>query len=58
LLFSSLPASHIAWFTQTTIETYQRLLKEGVEGWANGTLQESDDRVHRVAVVHNGKIWN
>ncbi|KAK5217961.1 hypothetical protein LTR99_003353 [Exophiala xenobiotica] len=50
--------SHIAWFTQTTIETYQRLLKEGVEGWVNGTLQESDDTVHRVAVVHNGKIWN
>ncbi|KIW18760.1 hypothetical protein PV08_03049 [Exophiala spinifera] len=50
--------SHIAWFTQTTIETYRRLLKEGIEGWASGTLQESPDKVNKVVVVHNGKVWN
>ncbi|OAP60886.1 hypothetical protein AYL99_05888 [Fonsecaea erecta] len=51
-------SSHIAWFTQSTIQNYQRLLKEGIEGWVNGTLQESADKVHKVVVVHNGRIWN
>ncbi|OAL32784.1 hypothetical protein AYO20_07740 [Fonsecaea nubica] len=51
-------SAHIAWFTQSTIQNYQRLLKEGIEGWVNGTLQESADKVHRVVVVHNGRIWN
>ena len=50
--------SHIAWYTQSTIVKYQQLLKEGVEGWANGTLQETEDKVHKAVVVHNGKIWN
>ena len=51
-------ASHVAWFTQSTIENYQRLLKEGIEGWVNGSLQQSEDKVHKVVVVHNGQIWN
>lgn len=51
-------SSHIAWFSQSTIANYQRLLKEGVEGWAAGTLQEAEDKVHVAVVVHNGKIWN
>ncbi|KAJ9606851.1 hypothetical protein H2200_008861 [Cladophialophora chaetospira] len=51
-------SSHIAWFTQSTIENYQRLLKEGIEGWVNGTLQNSEDEVNKVVVVHNGRIWN
>ncbi|KAK4944185.1 hypothetical protein LTR10_016298 [Elasticomyces elasticus] len=51
-------SSHIAWFTQTTIQTYQRLLKEGIEGWVSGTLQQSENKVQDVVVVHNGKIWN
>jgi hypothetical protein len=51
-----LPASHIAWYNQSTIQNYQRLLKEGIEGWVHGTLQ-SGDTVHNVAVVHAGKIW-
>ncbi|KEF56232.1 uncharacterized protein A1O9_07813 [Exophiala aquamarina CBS 119918] len=51
-------SSHIAWFSQSTIANYQRLLKEGVEGWAAGTLQETEDKVHVAVVVHNGKIWN
>ncbi|ETI21946.1 hypothetical protein G647_06016 [Cladophialophora carrionii CBS 160.54] len=51
-------SSHIAWFTQSTIENYQRLLKEGVEGWVNGTLQQAEDKVHKVVVVHNGTVWN
>ncbi|EXJ85035.1 hypothetical protein A1O3_05710 [Capronia epimyces CBS 606.96] len=48
---------HIAWFTQSTIQNYQRLLKEGVEGWVTGTLQQAPDKVHTVVVVHGGKIW-
>ncbi|EXJ59090.1 hypothetical protein A1O7_06521 [Cladophialophora yegresii CBS 114405] len=51
-------SSHIAWFTQSTIKNYQRLLKEGVEGWVNGTLQLDEDKVHKVVVVHNGTVWN
>ncbi|KIW95065.1 uncharacterized protein Z519_03647 [Cladophialophora bantiana CBS 173.52] len=51
-------SSHIAWFTQSTIQNYQRLLKEGIEGWVNGTLQESAEKVHKVVVVHNGRVWN
>ncbi|OQU98481.1 D-isomer specific 2-hydroxyacid dehydrogenase, NAD binding domain-containing protein [Cladophialophora immunda] len=51
-------SSHIAWFTQSTIQNYQRLLKEGIEGWVAGTLQEAADKVHKVVVVHNGRIWN
>lgn len=51
-------SSHIAWFSQSTIANYQRLLKEGVEGWVGGTLQKSEDEAHVAVVVHNGKIWN
>jgi len=58
LTVTTSPASHIAWFTQSTIQNYQRLLKEGIEGWVNGTLQETADKVHKVVVVHNGRIWN
>lgn len=50
-------APHIAWFTQSTIKNYQRLLKEGIEGWVAGTLQETPDRVKKVVVVHGGKVW-
>lgn len=51
-------SSHVAWFTQSTIVNYRRLLKEGIEGWVAGTLQQSDASVHKAVVVHNGKIWN
>lgn len=51
-------SSHIAWFTQSTIVRYQQLLKEGIEGWVNGTLREAEDRVHKTVVVHDGKIWS
>jgi phosphoglycerate dehydrogenase-like enzyme len=51
-------SSHVAWFSQSTIAKYQRLLKEGIEGWAAGTLQENEEKVHVAVVVHNGKIWN
>ena len=51
-------ASHLAWFTQSTIKNYRRLLKEGVEGWVNGTLQSSEDKVNKVVVVHNGRVWS
>ena len=51
-------SSHIAWFSQSTIANYQRLLKEGVEGWVSGTLQQAEDKAHVAVVVHNGKIWN
>ena len=48
-------APHIAWFTQSTIANYQRMLKEGVESYVKGTLGE--DQVNPVVAVHNGKIW-
>lgn len=60
LTLHSSPASHIAWFAQSTIKNYQRLMKEGIEGWVAGTLQDpaEPDRINKVAVVHNGRIWN
>lgn len=51
-------AAHIAWYTQSTIQNYQRLLKQGIEGWAAGTLQEAEDKVHKVVVVHAGRVWS
>jgi phosphoglycerate dehydrogenase-like enzyme len=39
---------HIAWFAQETITTLQRLLKEGIDGWAAG----KPVNVH----VHEGRI--
>ena len=48
-------APHIAWFTQSTIVNYQRMLKGGIEGWVKGSL--SDDEVSPVVAVHNSKIW-
>ena len=57
-LTSPRSAAHIAWFSQSTIENYQRLLKEGIEGWAAGSLQLSEDKVNKTVVVHNGRIWN
>ncbi|EXJ85946.1 hypothetical protein A1O1_06315 [Capronia coronata CBS 617.96] len=50
-------SSHIAWYTQSTIKNYQRLLKEGIEGWVAGSLQETPDQVNKVVVVHGGRIW-
>jgi len=47
---------HIAWFTQDTIANYQQLLKEGVENWANGTLEKDGD-INRTVCVHDGKIY-
>jgi glycerate dehydrogenase len=41
---------HIAWFAQETISTLQRLLKEGVDGWAAG----NPVNVH----VHQGEVLN
>ncbi|KAL2423403.1 hypothetical protein ABEF95_008196 [Exophiala dermatitidis] len=43
---------HIAWYTQSTIENYKRLLKQGIEGWVAGTLQQDPDKVDEVVVVH------
>ncbi|KIX04654.1 uncharacterized protein Z518_05524 [Rhinocladiella mackenziei CBS 650.93] len=51
-------SSHVAWFCQSTIENYQRMLKEGIEGWVEGTLQDPDGEVNKVVVVHGGKIYN
>ena len=47
---------HIAWFAQSTIANYQKMLKEGAERWVAGTM-EDNGRTNPVAVVHNGKIW-
>ncbi|RVX71639.1 hypothetical protein B0A52_03823 [Exophiala mesophila] len=51
-------SSHIAWFTQSTIVRYQELLKQGIEGWVNGTLREAEDKVDKTVVVHQGRIWS
>jgi hypothetical protein len=49
-------APHIAWFTQTTIVNYQRMLKDGVEKWANGTLEEGGT-INPVVRIHAGKVY-
>jgi glycerate dehydrogenase len=49
--------AHIAWFTQGTIRNYQRLLKQGIEGWVAGTLERDDGGLHESVVVHGGKVY-
>jgi phosphoglycerate dehydrogenase-like enzyme len=55
-------SSHIAWFTQSTIENYQRLLKDGVEGFVEGRHLRRDAEENEVVdshvVVHQGRVWN
>ena len=48
-------STHVAWFSEKTIENLQRLLKTGVEGWVNGRCDE--ESVKACVVVHDGKIW-
>lgn len=46
---------HVAWFTQVTIANYLKMIQEGVDGFANGTLGE--DQVIPHVAIHNGKVW-
>ena len=47
---------HMAWFTQSTIANYQKMLKEGAERWVKGTM-EQDGKINPIAIVHDGKVW-
>ena len=49
--------SHLmfAWFTQVTIANYLKMIQEGVDGFAHGTLGENQVIPH--VAIHNGKVW-
>lgn len=47
--------SHLAWFSQTTIDNLYRMLKEGVEGFVAGSIL--DDQTKRLVVTHQGQIF-
>jgi phosphoglycerate dehydrogenase-like enzyme len=49
-------APHIAWFTQSTIVNYQQMLKDGVEKWVDGTLEEGGT-INPIVRVHEGKVY-
>lgn len=42
---------HVSWFSVKTIEMLQQLLKEGVDGWYKGDVDD------KYAVVHDGKVY-
>jgi lactate dehydrogenase-like 2-hydroxyacid dehydrogenase len=49
--------SHIAWFSQKTVENISRMLQEGLEGYVSGTLSEPTSTLEHIVIVHGGKIW-
>ncbi|KAL6850717.1 hypothetical protein ACO1O0_007842 [Amphichorda felina] len=46
--------SHLAWFSQRTLENLQHMLRLGIEGFVNGTLLEPSSK--GTAIVHGGQI--
>ena len=47
---------HLAWFTQTTIKNYQKMLKDGAERWVDGSL-EKDGKIDPIVVTHRELVW-
>lgn len=48
-------SSHIAWFSEKTVENLARLLKLGIEGHVLGTLMNEHSKA--TAIVYKGKSW-
>lgn len=47
--------SHVAWFSGSTIERLQSILRDGITSFVEGRMY--DPRTKACVVVHDGKIW-